>query len=127
MARGGFGRGFGGRAFMYGGFGPGYYGAYGPYGSYGPYGGWYGGFYGPYRTPNAGQVKFDTKAKQSEVFIDGSFAGTVKQLKTMTLSTGSYDIEVRTPGRTPFQQQVYVVAGKTVTLHLDVPAVPIGS
>jgi len=83
---------------------------------YGTWGG-YGGIYGGYGTPNAGRVKFDTKVKDAEVFIDGSYAGTVGQLKTITLKTGSYDIEVRSSGRRAFAQRIYVVGGKTVKLR----------
>ena len=93
---------------------------------YVPYGwsGWYGPGYGfypwrPYGTPNAGQVKVETKIKDAEVVINGSLAGTVGQLKTMTLRAGTYDIQVRAPGRAPFEQKIYVVAGKTVKLHPD--------
>ena len=35
----------------------------------------------------------------------------------MNLKPGSYDIEVRAPGRTQFEKKVYVAAGKT--LHLN--------
>jgi hypothetical protein len=95
--------------------GPGFapYGWYG-YGWYGPYG-----MYPPFGVPNAGEVKLDTKIKDAEVFINGSYAGTVGQLKTMTMRAGDYKLEIRAPGRTPFQQQIYVVAGKTMKLRPD--------
>ena len=89
---------------------------FGPYGWYGPYYGMYP--YGPYvAAPNAGRVKLETDVKEAEVFINGSYAGTVGQLKTMTMRSGNYNIEVRAPGRPPFQQRIYVVAGKTMKLH----------
>ena len=97
---------------------------------FGPYG-WYGG-YGPgfypwsYGTPNAGDVKIETKMKDAEVFINGSLAGTVGHLKTMTMRAGTYDIQVRVPGRPPFQQKIYVVPGKTLKLRPDL-GVPAGS
>jgi hypothetical protein len=93
------------------GFGPGWYGGYGPY--YGMYP------FGPYGAPNVGQVKLDTKVKDAEVYINGSFAGTVGQLKTMWMSSGPYDISIQAPGRTTFKQRVYVVAGKTLKLEPD--------
>ncbi|MCU1300202.1 MAG: hypothetical protein JWQ87_486 [Candidatus Sulfotelmatobacter sp.] len=91
--------------------GPGFapYGWYGPY--YGPYS------YGPYPLANAGQVKLDTQVKDAEVFIEGSYAGKVRELKTMMMRPGSYDISVRAPGRETFEQKVYVVAGKTLKLR----------
>jgi hypothetical protein len=88
-----------------------------PYGWYGPYYGPYP--YGPYPIANAGEVKLDTDVKDAEVLIDGSYAGTVRQLKTMMMRPGSYDISVRSPGRETFDQKVYVVAGKTLKLHPD--------
>jgi hypothetical protein len=94
-----------------------YYGGwYAPY--WGPYWGWgpaYGGYY--YGHPNAGEVKLDTKVKDAQVFINGAFAGTTHQNKSMYLRPGSYNIEIREGGRTQFAQKVYVVAGKTLHLH----------
>jgi hypothetical protein len=111
----GFGGHFGGTVFV----GPGFYGPgwwYGP-GWYGP--GWYGlGWYEPYGyipANAAGKVKLDTKAKDAEVYVDGGFAGTVKQLGTFPLKSGTHDIELRQPdGQSIFTQHVDVIAGKTV-------------
>ena len=104
--------------------------AFAPYGWYGPYYGMYP--YGPtFGVPNAGQVKLDTKVKDAEVFINGNFAGTVGELKTMTMRSGDYTIEVREQGRTPFAEQIHVLAGKTLKLHPDLavqaPFGPTGS
>src|SRR5258706_14481410 len=105
--------------------------AFAPYGWYGY--GWYGpyGMYPPFGVPNAGEVKLDTNIKDAEVFINGYYAGTVGQSKTMTLGAGKYNLEIRAPGRTRFQQQVYVVAGKTMKVRPDLsiqtPAAPSGS
>lgn len=98
-------------------FGPGWYspywGAY-PYGPYGPYS----------YVPATGAVKFDTKVKDAEVYIDGAYAGTVGKLKTVNLRPGSYEIELRAAGQTEFDKKVYVAAGKTLHLNPDlhVPA-----
>ena len=93
---------------------------YGWYGWYGPYYGMYPS--GPYYTySNEGHVKLDTNMKDAEVFINGNYAGTVGELKTMTMRPGTYNIEVRAPGRVSFQQKVYVLAGKTLKLHPDLP------
>lgn len=89
---------------------------------YGP--GWYspfwGAYWGPgpyYAFPNGGQVKLDTKVKDAQVFINGAYAGTTKENKTMHLRPGSYNIEIREAGQTTFAQQVYVAAGKTIHLQ----------
>ena len=90
------------------------------WGGYSPYWGGYPYPYGDYYyAPTTGAVKFDTKVKDAEVYIDGAYAGTVGKLKTMYLRPGSYDIEVRAPGRTQFAKKVYVAAGKTLHLNPD--------
>jgi PEGA domain len=89
------------------------------------YRGWYSPFWGPYWAPyggyythpNAGEVKLDTKVKDAEVFINGAYAGTTHQNKSMYLRPGNYNIEIREGGRTEFARNVYVVAGKTLHLH----------
>ena len=95
--------------------GPRYYGGwYAPYwGSY-----WGFGYPGPYYAyPRSGEVKIDTKVKDAQVFIDGAYAGTTHENKTMHLRPGSYNIEIREGERTAFSQRVYVALGKTVKLH----------
>lgn len=87
------------------------------YGFYGPYVGPFG-FHAPYN--NAGTVKIDSKITDAEVFVNGSYAGTVKDNKTMHLGQGNYNIEIRHAGVTTFSESVYVTAGKT--LHIA-PAV----
>jgi hypothetical protein len=92
-----------------------------------PYYGWYSPFWGPYwgpywggpyaYYPNSGEVKIDTKVKDAQVYINGSFAGTTHDNKTMHLRPGNYNIEIREGEQTPFSQKVYVVAGKTLHLH----------
>lgn len=83
---------------------------------------WYRPYWGPYwgpyayGYPYAGEVKLDTKVKDAEVFIDGGFAGTTHQAKTLHLRPGAYNIEIRELGVVKFNQRVYVISGKT--LHL---------
>jgi hypothetical protein len=93
---------------------PYYPGWYSPF--WGPYWGpaYYGGYY--YAPPYAGQIKLDTKVKDARVFINGAYAGTTHQNKSMYLRPGTYKIEIREGGHTQFSERVYVVAGKT--LHL---------
>jgi len=89
------------------------------------YGGWYGPFWGPYwgpygyraYYPNSGEVKLDTKVKDAQVFVNGSYAGTTHENKTMHLRPGEYKLEIRENGQTPFAQKIYVAAGKTLHLH----------
>ncbi|MEO5922746.1 MAG: hypothetical protein ABIR70_02865 [Bryobacteraceae bacterium] len=86
------------RGFRGGGFrprilvGPAY--GYGYPGYYG-YGGYYGGYgFGFNAHPNAGKLKLDTKQKDAQVFIDGSYAGTAKEMKSTWLRQGTYALEV---------------------------------
>jgi hypothetical protein len=88
---------------------------FGPYGWYGSYYGPYP--YGPYLVANVGRVKLDTHVKEADVFIDGSYAGTLRDLKTMMMRSGNHEISVRAPGRETFEQKIYVVAGKTLKLR----------
>ena len=88
------------------------------------YGGWYAPYWGPYwgpygygYFPNSGQVKLDTKVKDAQVFINGAYAGTTHENRTMHLRPGTYNIEIRENNQTPFSQRVYVSAGQTVRLH----------
>ena len=91
------------------------------------YGGWYSPYWGPYwgpayggyynAHPNSGEVKLDTKVKDAQVFINGAYAGTTHQNKSMYLRPGSYNIEIREAGRTRYAERIYVVAGKTLHLH----------
>ena len=91
--------------------GPSFYG-----GSYRPY---WGPMYGPYyyANPNAGEIKLDTKVKDAGVFINGAYAGTTHDNKTMHLRPGTYNLEIREAGSTRYTEKVYVVAGKTLHLH----------
>lgn len=98
------------RVFIGGYFGPAFYGP--------AYYGWYGPVYAyPAPGPNVGKIKFDTKMKDAGIFVDGGYAGTVRQLGTFPLRPGTHNIELRSPdGQTIFQQKVDVLAGKTLKL-----------
>src|SRR3954451_10093668 len=64
-------------------------------GFYRPYwGAYWGPTYSPYyfSSPDSGEVKLDTKVKDAGVYINGAYAGTTKDNKTMHLRTGSYNI-----------------------------------
>ncbi len=88
-------------------------------------GGWYSPYWGPYwgapyplySYPNSGEVKLETKVKDAQVFINGAYAGTTHDNKTMHLRPGNYNIEIREGGRTEFAQNVYVTLGKTVKIR----------
>ena len=100
------------RVFFRGYFGPGFY--------YGPAYGWYGPAWGPYgyvAAPPAGSVKFEHTMKDTSVFVDGGFAGTVGQLGTFKMHPGTHNLELRAPdGHTFYQERVDVIAGKTLKI-----------
>jgi hypothetical protein len=109
---------FGGPRF----YGPPFYagGFYGP-GWYGP--GYYGlGWYEPYGYvpgPVAGKVKFDTKVKNAQVYVDGAYAGTVSQLGTFPLKAGTHDVELRDAGgQSLYNEHIDVIAGKTIKIKI---------
>jgi hypothetical protein len=95
------------------------------FGGYGYHPGFYGGYYGdPYfwgpaypAYPVTGEVKIETKLKDDELFINGAFAGTTKESKTLHLRPGTYNIEVRHLGESVLNERVFVAAGKTLHLH----------
>jgi len=104
---------------------------YGPTFYVGPgfyYPGWYGwgyyglGWYEPYGYipgPVAGKVKFDTKVKNAQVYVDGAYAGTAKQLGAFPLKAGNHTIELRdAQGESLYNQQVAVIAGKTLKIKV---------
>ena len=96
--------------------------AFGPWGyGYEPY------YYGanPVVThPNAGLVKLDTKVKGAQVFVNGAYAGTARDLKSMWMRPGSYNLEVRSPGAARFAEKIYVVDGKTLHVRPDLRVEP---
>jgi len=83
------------------------------YGFYGPY--WGPGYYAPYY--DSGSVKIDSKINTAQVFVNGAYAGTVKDNKTMHFRQGNYKIEIRDGAQTVFSENVFVTAGKT--LHIS--------
>ena len=95
---------------FYGGFHSPFWGSY-----WGPY---WRGYWGPaYAYPNSGEIKLDTKVKDAQVYINGAFAGTTHDNKTMHLRPGNYNLEIREGGRTQYAEKVYVVGGKTLKIH----------
>ena len=93
-------------------------------GGFGPYGGpgWGPGHWGPPAYgysygPSTGEIKVDTKVKDAEVWVNGAFAGTVKDAHSLHLRPGTYTVEVRHGGQEVLSQQVFVAAGKTVHLN----------
>ena len=62
-------------------------------------------------------MKLDTKVKDAQVFINGSYAGTTAENKTMHLRPGNYNLEIKENGANRYAESIYVVAGRTLKLH----------
>jgi hypothetical protein len=94
---------------------PGPYWGWGPYYPYGYYP------YPPYyMAANYGEIKFDTHEKYADVYIDGGYAGRLKDTKKFALKPGNHEIQVRNDeGQTLFNEQVAVTVGHTTKLHLS--------
>ena len=106
------------------GYGYGYPAYYGGYYGYGPYaGGWPsyqpGPYYGPYDL--SGNVRTQVAPRQTEVFIDGYFAGTVDDFdgvfQRLHIEPGDHDVELYLPGHRSFQQRLYLQPGRTFNIR----------
>jgi hypothetical protein len=87
-------------------------------GYYGPYGApWYTPLLFGQPSPDKGTVKLQKVDNTAEIYIDQAYAGVAKDLKSISLDPGAYDLEVRASGKDPVQKRVYVLSGKTVKLE----------
>jgi hypothetical protein len=65
---------------------------------------------------NSGKVKIETSRGDAELLIDGAYAGLLKDLKTLSLAPGAYNLEIRVPDKKPYEKRIYVLTGKTVNI-----------
>jgi hypothetical protein len=96
-------------------YNPYYYDSFGAYGSY--YEPWYSPGWFRQSGPNKGAVKLEKVEKTAEIYIDQAYAGVAKDLRTIYLDPGAYDLQVHAAGKEPVQKRVYVLSGKTVKLE----------
>lgn len=97
-----------------------WYGSFGPAYGYAPLWMWNGFYPGFYQWgSDKGQIRLKHPEKTAEVFIDGAFAGSVGDLKSMWLQPGAYHVEIRgaTDGAVRLQKRVYVLSGKVLQLR----------
>ncbi len=102
-------------------------------GGYYPYNRWWGSYYSPFwdlyaplyypgffpgylreNGPEVGEVRL-TAPENAEVFLNGGYAGVAKDLKTMWLEPGAYDLEVRTSAGA-YTRRIYVLSGKKLKI-----------
>lgn len=103
--------------------GPGYY-AYGyPYYFYDPFWApfpWYApAYYSATAARPMGEVRLSGVDKLAEVYIDGGYAGVVKDLKQLRLDPGAYTVEIHAQGKAPQQRRLYVISNKTVKVDFS--------
>jgi PEGA domain len=68
-----------------------------------------------------GNVRLSANAKNAQVQLNGAYAGAMKDLKSIWLEPGAYELELSAPGRAPFQKRIYVLSGKTLKIQADLP------
>ena len=87
-----------------------------PYGPWGPYP-YYGGYY--YR--ERGSVRLQVKPVETEVYVDGYYAGVVDSydgfFQRLSLPPGQHDIELRLEGYRSIQEQVYLTIGQSYRIQ----------
>ena len=64
-----------------------------------------------------GVVRFQVHPKNTEVFIDGYYAGIVADFGKLRLEPGPHDITLYLDGHRVFEETVYSTAGSTVSIH----------
>jgi hypothetical protein len=113
---------------------PYYYGAsyYGPsYSQWGPY---------PYRYDLSGSLRLQVEPRETEVFIDGYYAGQVDDFdgifQRLRLEPGDHELELYLPGHRTVVRKVYLQPGRTFRIRHDmeplgpgdpIPARPTGA
>jgi hypothetical protein len=106
-------------------YGPGFYNPYfySPY-QYGPWGPY------PYgiRYEARGSVRIEVKPEETEVYVDGYYAGVVDSydgiFQRLHLPPGPHDIELRLDGHRSMQEQMYLTIGSTY--HIKHRMEPLG-
>jgi PEGA domain-containing protein len=117
--------------YWYGGFYGGYYYSYPLYfsagvGPYAPY--YYGYPWYPYDP--AASLRLQVTPRHAEVFVDGSYAGTVDDFdgsfQRLRLYPGDHTVEVFLPGHRTLMQRIYLQPGKTFTVRAALQALSPG-
>jgi hypothetical protein len=80
--------------------------------------GWYTGF--AYRQ-GMGEIRLRTAPEDAEVYLNDAWAGKTKDLKSIWLEPGAYNLRVQAENYQPFAIRVYVLSGKT--LKVDAPLI----
>jgi hypothetical protein len=95
---------------------PFYYSFYGAYPPFWCHPGWYTGFA---QQPGMGEIRLLSNLKDADVYIDDGLAGKVKDLKTLWLEPGAYNLKVRAENYEPFTMRVYILSGKSLKVDAN--------
>lgn len=72
--------------------------------------------------PNMGEVRLHAP-ERAEVFLDGAYAGFAKDLKTIWLEPGAYNLEVRGEAGA-YTRRIYVLSGKELKIEAELKPAP---
>jgi hypothetical protein len=75
--------------------------------------GWYTGFA---HQPGMGEIKLRSNLEDADVFLNDGFAGKAKELKSIWLEPGAYNLRVEAGNHAPFAARIYVLSGKTLKI-----------
>ena len=82
----------------------------------------YGSYYGTYGYPT-GELRIQVRPRDAQVFVDGSYAGTVDDFdgtfQSLRLEEGEYQVELVLPGYEPLGFDVRIIAGEKITYRGD--------
>jgi PEGA domain-containing protein len=83
---------------------------------------YYGSYYGTYGYPT-GELRLQVRPHDAQVFVDGSYAGTVDDFdgtfQSLRLEEGEYHVELVLPGYEPLGFDVRITTGEKVTYRGD--------
>jgi hypothetical protein len=66
-----------------------------------------------------GEIKLVSNLKDADVYIDDGLAGKVKDLKTLWLEPGAYNLKVQAENYMPFTMRVYILSGKSLKVDAN--------
>jgi hypothetical protein len=74
------------------------------------------------RQPGMGEIRLQCGVQDADVYLNDGFAGKAKDLKTMWLEPGAYDLKVEAESYSPFKMRIYVLSNKTVKIDAKLAA-----
>ena len=77
------------------------------------YPGWMGSFA---RQPDRGEIRLKCSVQEADVYLNDGFAGKAKDLKTLWLDPGAYNLRVQSEGFEPFSMRIYILSDKTLKI-----------